>query len=287
MSGSLVAFGANYLSLLFTSFLLPSFDTFRRMRDEEDLFDITFACEGKKIGAHKLVLFSCSPYFKLLLKENQSQHPIFFFHDIAYDILKAIIDYMYLGEVHISNENLKDFIRVAEALQIRGLSKDTTTTDELGEDEQVEESSVRKRSSNDDQQVQTYTTTGKRLKIIGESTLNDDDDDMVDDDVPQIRINSKRDTNVQPKVEALEFLEDTNAHHLHSQQQPAQSSATSKQAQNITYVNIENFVEKTSNSAMAQQQQQQPVTRECRIIIIITFFSFFNLTEYRHCHHHH
>lgn len=98
------------------------------MRDEEDLIDITFACEGKKIGAHKLVLFSCSPYFKDLLKDNKSQHPIFFFHDISYDILKAILEYMYLGEVHITNDNLKDFIRVAEALQIRGLSKDTSTT---------------------------------------------------------------------------------------------------------------------------------------------------------------
>ena len=101
---------------------------FRRMRDEEDLIDITFACEGKKLGAHKLVLYSCSPYFKDLLKENKSQHPIFFFHDISYDILKAILEYMYLGEVHITNDNLKDFIRVAEALQIRGLSKDTSTT---------------------------------------------------------------------------------------------------------------------------------------------------------------
>lgn len=98
------------------------------MRDEEDLIDITFACEGKKIGAHKLVLYSCSPYFKDLLKDNHSQHPIFFFHDISYEILKAILEYMYLGEVHITNDNLKDFIRVAEALQIRGLSKDTSTT---------------------------------------------------------------------------------------------------------------------------------------------------------------
>jgi BTB/POZ domain len=98
------------------------------MRDEEDLVDITFACEGKKIGAHKLVLFSCSPYFKELLKENRSTHPVFFFHDISFDILKAILEYMYLGEVHITNDKLKDFIRVAEALQIRGLSRDTSTT---------------------------------------------------------------------------------------------------------------------------------------------------------------
>lgn len=238
------------------------------MRDEEDLVDITFACEGKKIGAHKLVLFSCSPYFKDLLKDNHSQHPIFFFHDISYDILKAIIEYMYLGEVHITNDNLKDFIRVAEALQIRGLSKDTTTTDEMNDDDQDDEpNSGRKRNRSDDQQLQTFSSTGKRLRIISEaalaSALNDDDDDLGDDDVPQIRINSKRDANVQPKVESLEFLEDNT--HLHSQ--PPQVQPSVKQAQNITYVNIDNFVDKTNNTVVTQQQQQQPttVTRELSI----------------------
>lgn len=45
-------------------------------------------------------------------------------YGVRYEILKAIIEYMYLGEVHISNENLKDFIQTAESLQIRGLTKD-------------------------------------------------------------------------------------------------------------------------------------------------------------------
>jgi hypothetical protein len=47
---------------------------------------------------------------------------VFFFQDVAYDTLKAILEYMYLGEVQISNDKLKDFIRIGEALQLRGLS---------------------------------------------------------------------------------------------------------------------------------------------------------------------
>lgn len=95
------------------------------MRDEVDLVDVTFACDGKKIGAHKLVLYSCSPYFKDLLKDNPANsHPIFYMNNVKFDVLKAILEYMYLGEVHITNENLKDFIKTAEALQIRGLSKE-------------------------------------------------------------------------------------------------------------------------------------------------------------------
>lgn len=97
------------------------------MRDEVDLVDVTFACDGKKIGAHKLVLYSCSPYFKDLLKDNPANsHPIFYMNNVKFDVLKAILEYMYLGEVHITNENLKDFIKTAEALQIRGLSKENS-----------------------------------------------------------------------------------------------------------------------------------------------------------------
>lgn len=112
---------------IFTIYYLFLIVFFRRMRDEVDLVDVTFACDGKKIGAHKLVLYSCSPYFKDLLKDNPANsHPIFYMNNVKFDVLKAILEYMYLGEVHITNENLKDFIKTAEALQIRGLSKENS-----------------------------------------------------------------------------------------------------------------------------------------------------------------
>lgn len=49
-------------------------------------------------------------------------------NDVKFDVLKAILEYMYLGEVHITNENLKDFIKTAEGLQIRGLSKENNVS---------------------------------------------------------------------------------------------------------------------------------------------------------------
>lgn len=214
------------------------------MRDEEDLVDITFACEGKKLGAHKLVLYSCSPYFKELLKDNKSSHPIFFFHDISYDILKAILEYMYLGEVHISNENLKDFIRVAENLQIRGLSKDTTTTDE-------EDDFNRKRANDDEHQLQTY---GKKLKIINDTLATAIDEDEGEELIrtqqqQNVTRISKDPQNVQPKTESLEFLEDV---------QSIQAQQTLKQPHNITYMSMDSFTGKanTVNQTAHQQQSQ-------------------------------
>ncbi|XP_076055817.1 uncharacterized protein LOC143033965 isoform X2 [Oratosquilla oratoria] len=52
---------------------------FESLRDDEDFVDITLACEGRQIKAHKMVLSACSPYFRSLLKEaegyNESSSP--------------------------------------------------------------------------------------------------------------------------------------------------------------------------------------------------------------------
>lgn len=41
---------------------------FKKIQESADLVDITFSCDGKQFGAHKLVLFACSPYFREILK---------------------------------------------------------------------------------------------------------------------------------------------------------------------------------------------------------------------------
>lgn len=41
---------------------------FKKIQNDLDLVDITFICEGESFGAHKLVLFACSSYFKTILK---------------------------------------------------------------------------------------------------------------------------------------------------------------------------------------------------------------------------
>jgi len=38
------------------------------LRAAEDFVDVTLACEGRQLRAHKLVLSACSPYFMQLFK---------------------------------------------------------------------------------------------------------------------------------------------------------------------------------------------------------------------------
>lgn len=42
-------------------------------------------------------------------------------------ILKSILDFMYLGEVRINQEEFTDFIRVAELFKIRGVTRDVVS----------------------------------------------------------------------------------------------------------------------------------------------------------------
>lgn len=41
---------------------------FENLRDDEDFVDVTLACDGRSLKAHRVVLSACSSYFRELLK---------------------------------------------------------------------------------------------------------------------------------------------------------------------------------------------------------------------------
>lgn len=50
---------------------------FENLRDDEDFVDVTLACDGRSLKAHRVVLSACSPYFRELLKVRQHPPPFF------------------------------------------------------------------------------------------------------------------------------------------------------------------------------------------------------------------
>ncbi|GJQ76741.1 hypothetical protein Trydic_g15584 [Trypoxylus dichotomus] len=101
-----------------------------KMADQQQFFlkwndfqNVTLACEGQTCKAHKMVLSACSPYFKSLLEENPSKHPIIILKDVAYSHLQAILEFMYAGEVNVSQEQLPAFLKTADRLKVKGLAE--------------------------------------------------------------------------------------------------------------------------------------------------------------------
>merc|ERR1712117_748076 len=93
---------------------------FRELRDDKDFFDVTLACEDNQIQAHKVILSACSPFFKSVLKKNLHGHPLLYLKGVSYEDLTSVLNFMYHGEVNVSQDQLNSFLAVAEDLKVKG-----------------------------------------------------------------------------------------------------------------------------------------------------------------------
>ncbi|XP_018907203.1 uncharacterized protein [Bemisia tabaci] len=109
------------------STLISVFDS---LLESGTLVDCTLAAEGQYLKAHKVVLSACSPYLELLLSQHYEKHPIVILKDVKFQELKSMMDYMYRGEVNITQDQLATFLKAAESLQIKGLSESSGSTDD-------------------------------------------------------------------------------------------------------------------------------------------------------------
>ncbi|KAF2905979.1 hypothetical protein ILUMI_00210 [Ignelater luminosus] len=90
---------------------------------KESLVDVTLACEGQFIKAHKMVLSACSPYFQELFTVHPADHPYIIMNGMKYVTLQQMIDFMYEGEIRVADEDLDNLLITAENLQVKGLCK--------------------------------------------------------------------------------------------------------------------------------------------------------------------
>lgn len=102
---------------------------FSVMLAEEELLDVTLSCEDGSLSAHRIVLASASHYFRTIFSRlasssNRNQYPVIILKDIPFTDLKAIIEFIYRGEVIIPQSQLPSLVKSAEGLKIRGLDND-------------------------------------------------------------------------------------------------------------------------------------------------------------------
>jgi hypothetical protein len=96
-------------------------NAFPKLLNSEHFVDVTLACENEMLKCHKVVLSACSTYFEKLLLDNPCQHPIIFMKDMKFQEMQSLVDFMYKGEVNVTQDDLPSLLKSAEALQIRGL----------------------------------------------------------------------------------------------------------------------------------------------------------------------
>jgi len=100
---------------------------FRELREEKDFFDVTLACDDSQVQAHKVILSACSPFFRNVLRRNPHQHPLLYLKGVKYKELLSVLNFMYMGEVNVAQEELNSFLSVAEDLRVKGLTQNNAT----------------------------------------------------------------------------------------------------------------------------------------------------------------
>lgn len=127
---------AEELCLRWNDFASILSQSFTKMREEADFFDVRIACYDEKqsiktIPAHKVVLSACSPVFKNLLRAlNEDDQKVgihnnkqlIFLRGISYHQIQAVLDFMYNGQTKVHDTELDTFLAAAEELQVKGLT---------------------------------------------------------------------------------------------------------------------------------------------------------------------
>ena len=80
--------------------------------------DVTLASDdGFTMKAHKIILASRSTYFYQLFKNQPCKHPIVILRDVNQANLKAILEFMYKGEINLPKQDLPELLKIAELLK--------------------------------------------------------------------------------------------------------------------------------------------------------------------------
>ncbi|KAL0851734.1 hypothetical protein ABMA28_000051 [Loxostege sticticalis] len=172
----------------------PNFiSMFTTLLNTQTLVDVTLAAEGKHLLAHKVVLSACSTYFQALFVDNPSRHPIVILKDVTFADLRTMVDFMYYGEVNVTEEQLPQVLDTAKLLKIKGLTEmpDSTsltrsqgTTADFqspGESDSQRHSASPAASPNNKRKRRRKSSTGSTsVNMVGEENRGDEAGQSVD-----------------------------------------------------------------------------------------------------------
>ncbi|XP_052757343.1 protein jim lovell isoform X3 [Galleria mellonella] len=102
-----------------TLYCSPSFATQVPNKDTVDPQNI----RGVSLRAHRVVLAACSELLGALLGAHEAQgEPVLVIDGAEPKHLKALLDYMYTGEMNVHHSQLASLLKTAEELRIKGLT---------------------------------------------------------------------------------------------------------------------------------------------------------------------
>uniref|UniRef100_A0A0N5AF26 BTB domain-containing protein n=1 Tax=Syphacia muris TaxID=451379 RepID=A0A0N5AF26_9BILA len=100
-------------------------EKFNEMRTEHCLCDVALVVDSQRIDAHRLVLASCSNYFRAMFTSEmaESRQQEVQMSDISSQTLQSLVDFCYTGEISISDVNVQSLLPAACLLQLNEIQE--------------------------------------------------------------------------------------------------------------------------------------------------------------------
>ena len=188
-----------------------SFDTFtsrafKQLWNDQDISDVTLVTkDDEQIKAHKVILSSASAFFNSILLASPDNTK-FLVNNISHKELQMVIQFIYLGQCEVGEEELDGFLAAGKFLGVEGLLEDArpiniTMVEQKEDIEQfktepgeVSETNVKKERLNYDCTLCDYKTfTSSRIKRHIEEKHSENVNSTDIKDEPKIQVCGKCD----------------------------------------------------------------------------------------------
>ena len=94
-------------------------NSFSTLRKENNFYDVNLVSDDDQVvSAHKVVLSASSEFFKSVLRKADHSKPMIYLNGVDFKELNNILDYIYEGEVQLYQDDLGNFLGVAQKLKI-------------------------------------------------------------------------------------------------------------------------------------------------------------------------
>lgn len=104
--------------------------TFRDIYRDDKFSDVTLVSEDlREVKAHRIVITSCSSALRRILFKLDCPNPVLYLRGIQHHHLEAVLEFLYLGSVTVSQNEVKDVLDVAKQLNIHQLSGQTDVSE--------------------------------------------------------------------------------------------------------------------------------------------------------------
>ena len=140
-------------------------ETFRNIRYEDHLCDVTLMCGEETVNAHKLVLSASSDFFQNVFRKCQKENPVIVLKVASLVKLSSLLDFIYNGEVKIDQDHLHAFMDLANEFKIKGISHKEET------DRGSEKQDYAPFSNSSSQLLQSHTTSSNSSNFLQASDI--------------------------------------------------------------------------------------------------------------------